>query len=369
MYQEEYSVLNVTEILKNKFKNCVCDNSSISIKVINNFKEEYNSLRYGVGIRIFNPVIVQLKGKDTLDFLHRISTNDLKNLEAFEKRNTLFLNEKGRLINRTTLLNMNDYFLLIVFHDNTKKLLNWINKYIITEDIETVDVSSSYVLAEIIGPQSESYLTMILNEPFNSVNELINSLNGNKIITVSNDNFKYDLFLHKEINGLNIYKILLEKKYLENFIDYVLENKSIFDLNFVGEDAYQVFRVEMGIPEESEINLNFNPHEINLLNEISFTKGCYIGQEVVARLETYDKVQRKLCGVIFDDDENILPGEITDSDGEDAGIITSVVNSELLNKKIGLAVIRKKLLDKENLECVLNQKKINLKIATLPFER
>ncbi len=367
MYKEEYSVLNVNEILKNKFKNCICDDSII--KVINNFKEEYNSLRYGVGIRIINPVVFQLKGKDTLDFLHRISTNDLKNMQVSEKRNTLFLNEKGRLIDRTTLLKMDDYFILIVLHDTTKKLFNWINKYIITEDIETEDVSSSYVIAEIIGPQADSYLTMIFNEPVDSLNERIHSLNENKIITITNDNLQFNLFLHKEINGLNIYKILLEKKYFNYFIDYVLENKSIFDLNFVGEDAYQVYRVEMGIPDAAEINMNFNPHEINLLNEVSFTKGCYIGQEVVARLETYDKVQRKLCGVVFENDENFLPGEITNTAEEDAGVITSIVNSELLNKKIGLAVIRKKFLDKQDFECILNQKKINLIITKLPFER
>lgn len=366
MYQEEFSVLNVNEILKNKFKNCVCEDSLI--KVINNFKEEYNSLRYGVGIRLYNPVIIQLKGNDTIDFLHRISTNDLRNLKAFEKINTLFLNEKGRFIDRATLLNLNNYFVLIGLQDNSKKLFNWINKYIITEEIETTDITSSYILVEIIGPQTESFLTMILNEQSNEMNNLYNSLNENKVLSISNDNLKYDLFLHKE-NGLNIYKILLEKNVLGNFIDYILENKSIFDLNFIGEDAYQVFRVEMGIPDTPEINLNFNPHEINLLNEVSFTKGCYIGQEVVARLDTYDKVQRKLCGVIFENGDNVLTGEVTDLEGENAGIITSVANSELLNKKIGLAVIRKKFLDKENFECLMNKKKLNLRIVTLPFER
>ena len=48
-----------------------------------------------------------------------------------------------------------------------------------------------------------------------------------------------------------------------------------------------------------KLNSDFNPHEARLLNAVDFKKGCYIGQEVIARLDTYDKVQRYLFGVIF----------------------------------------------------------------------
>lgn len=361
MFQENISVMNMLNYIKTKFPNCVCDESSI--KIFNDLKEEYKSLRYGAGIRIINPVIIQLNGTETLDFLHRISTNEVKNLKQFEKKNTLFLNDKGRFIDRTSLLHMKDFYILVGSMDKTNKLINWINKYIITEDIETKDVSSNYSLLEIIGPQSISYLTLILGEQ-------INSLNNDNILQVSIDEKEFYLFVQKENDKLNIYKILIESAQLPKLIEYFWQNKSIFDVNFVGEDAYNIFRVEMGIPDVSEVNFNYNPHEINLTNEISFTKGCYIGQEVIARLETYDKVQRKLCGIVFQEEiDNQNVGEIFNDRGEEIGTLTSIVHSELLNTTIGLAVVRKKYLALQSSYYQILNKKINLTIVDLPFSR
>lgn len=367
MFQENYLDYNMLDLFKTKFPNCVCDDSSV--KIFNDLKNEYNSLRYGAGIHIINPVIIHLKGTDTLDFLHRVSTNDVKNLKPFEKKNTLFLNEKGRFIDRTSLLNLNDFYLLIGSKDKTNKLINWINKYIITEDIETKDVSANYSVLEITGPQSASYLTLIIGKQ-------INSLNNNNVLQIEIDGIKFYIFIHNEINGLNVYKIVSDREQLPSLIELLHQNKSIFDVNFVGDDAYNIFRVEMGLPDVTEINFNYNPHEINLTYEISFTKGCYIGQEVIARLETYDKVQRKIYGIVFNDEtENLNTGVIYNDNNDEIGEVTCIVRSELLNKMIGLAILRKKYLDQKSsyykIIDSLNKvdKKIDITIVDLPLSR
>ncbi len=362
MYSEKYSGVIMKEVITNKFPNCIFENSTL--KIINNLKDEYLSLRYGVALRFYEPVVIQMQGKDSLDFLHRISTNDIKNLQRYQKKNTLFLNEKGRFIDRTTLINVGDYLMLIGLNDGTPKLYNWINKYIITEEIETNDLSYKNIIIEIIGPQSESFLTLLLDER-------LNELGDNNFIDVSIENINFKIYSHKEKSDVIIYRILIDVAYLNYFIDYVLNNKSFFDLRFIGEETYQIFRVEMGIPDITEINLNFNPHEIDLTHEVSFTKGCYIGQEVIARLETYDKVQRKLTGIIFAD-ENCdikLPAEILSDNEEEIGIITKVVQSELLNKTIGIALIRKRYLGNYNFSAFIDNKKVNFAITNLPFTR
>ncbi|MCX7797270.1 MAG: hypothetical protein N2249_01440 [Melioribacter sp.] len=347
------------EMIINKFPNCIFENSSL--KIVSNIKEEYYSLRYGVALRINNTVIIQLKGKDSLEFLHRISTNDVKNLQPNKKKNTLFLNEKGRFIDRTTLLNFGDYLVLVGLKDETKKLINWINKYIITEEIETYDMTDINLIIEIIGPQAESFLTLILGEK-------LNDLDDDNIVDAVIDNLNFKIFVCKEKNELKVYKILISVEQLSFFVDYILNNKCVFDLKFIGDASYQIFRVEKGLPDITEINLNFNPHEIDLTNEISFTKGCYIGQEVIARLETYDKVQRKLSGIIFNDEINLNNlTELMNENGEMIGYVTTTVDSELLNKKIGLAVLKKNYLDKKEINAFINNSKINLSIVNLPF--
>ena len=75
--------------------------------------------------------------------------------------------------------------------------------------------------------------------------------------------------------------------------------------------AYEIFRIKNGIPKfPNELNDEFNPHEVNLSCDVSPDKGCYIGQEVIARLQTYDKVQKKMKGLLIPSD--MLPERDTE---------------------------------------------------------
>lgn len=363
MFVENHNSVSMIDQLTKKFPNSSF--SGTQIKYFGNTEEEYFTLKHGVGILLsFHKRIIKFSGKDTLDFLHRVSTNAVKDLKPFYRISTLFLNEKGRFIDRTDLLNLENYYLL-VGSCNQNRLFNWVNKYIITEDIQTSDVSNEFVVVDFVGPQSESFLTLLLGDE-------IKSLNGDNILNPDLDGFNFFLFTHRESNGLKYYRILLPIDKLLSFTDYVIDNKSVFDLNFVGSDAYDIFRLENGIPDyPSEINDEINPHENNLINEVSFTKGCYIGQEVVARLDTYDKVQRKLTGFIFE--ENIkadLPITIINESNEEIGEVTSIANSPVNGKTIGLGFVRKKKLSpKEKLFIEIEAKRIYLSLNELPITK
>lgn len=356
MYIENQNNDNMIDLLLKKFPNS--SSSETKIKYFNNTEDEYNALKLGIGVVIsFNKTIIKLIGNDTLEFLHRISTNSVKELKPMHKVQTLFLNEKGRFIDRTDLLNLNDFYLLIGTC-NHNRLFNWINKYIITEDIYTNNVSNDFVLIDFIGPQSESFLTLLLGDE-------IKSLNGNNILTPIVDGFNFSLFTHHDNNGLKYFRILFPLEKLLDFIDYLTDNKSVFDFSFVGWDAYEIFRIENGIPDfPNEINDEINPHENNLINEVSFNKGCYIGQEVVARLDAYEKVQWNMIGFVFDEYFNtVLPATIFNELKEEVGEVTSLANIPFANKTIGLGFIRKrKLVSNEKLFIEVNSKQIYLSL-------
>ncbi len=335
-------------------------------KVFTSVSDEYNALKNGAGIRFIpNSTIIQIAGKEALDFLHRISTNTLKDLNPFEKKNTLFLNEKGRLIDKTILLNLESFFFLIGSPDSDGKLFNWINKYIIMEDITVKDATGEYLLIELIGPQSESYLTLLIGDE-------IKNLNDKNILFTNADSFSFYLFKNPDVIGIKNYKLLVDKNKSVEFVEYMLQNKSVFDVNLIGEDAYNNFRIENGIVSSpNEINDNYNPHETNLIGDVSFTKGCYIGQEVIARLDTYDKVQRKMLGIIFPEKIELNgTSKLFDEEENDAGEITSAVYSEALKKQIAVGFIRKKILN-ENKQIYFEAKgkKIPVIICELPFKR
>ncbi len=348
----------------NLFPDAVPGNNG-DIKSFTDFKKEYRSITKGVGVRARTRVmILKLTGDDVQDFLHRISTNDIKELGVFKQINTLFTNEKGRLIDQTNLMKIGDYYLLISNLDPEKRLWMWMEKYIIMEDIKIEDVTENYTLFDFYGSQADSFMTMMCGDK-------CSDLDGEKITIGETDSIKTYFSKVKVKNDIYKYVAVVDSEDAVNFIKLVNDRKSAFDLNFIGDRVFEYFRIVNGIPDfPNEINSQYNPHEINLITEVSFTKGCYIGQEVIARLDTYDKVQRVLKGVKLNlDSELDTPIDILDKQNEICGSITSLSQTELSDKCYGLALIRRKSLENETKFFIKNnEKKIELELSEFPIE-
>lgn len=353
------------DLYKNYFSNIKIEDGRV--KVYSDLEKEYDALRHGIAIRdISASSMLRLTGTDVLDYLHRVSTNSVKDLETLNFAETLFTNEKGRLINKTVLLNLENYKLLIGSEAEKEALWYWIEKYIIMEDIKTQDAGSDYNLFEILGPQKESYMTLLCGS---NCEEASGSIIMPRVV----EDFEFYLLKINDVNGIEKYWILVKNFHTEKFLKYLSSHESVFDVKMVGEEAYEIFRVENGIPKApNEINDSFNPYEVNLIDKVSFTKGCYIGQEVIARLDTYEKVQKYLTGVVFENDEEIkTPTDLFSKDGADAGKITSSVLSKIIKKKIGLAVVKKQYLEEGTklTAKTLDGNKLNVKIVKLPVRR
>ncbi|MHB1688502.1 MAG: CAF17-like 4Fe-4S cluster assembly/insertion protein YgfZ [Ignavibacteriaceae bacterium] len=312
-------------------------NGKKKIKVFSSVEDELNSLCMGVGLRdISQSGIIELRGKDVLDFFHRITTNSLKDLQKENLTHTIFTSEKGRIIDVATIFNFDDHQLLICSEANKEKVLSWINKYVITDDVHVNDSIGNYVFLELLGQQSASFMTLVCG---NSVNEI--KLNQFKLVRT--EGLIFIVAKLKEINGTEKFWILADATNGIQLTKYMIEHVGPFDFNLIGEDAYNIYRVTKGIPAApNELNDQFNPHEAGLISMVNFTKGCYIGQEVIARLETYDKVQKYLKRIIFhqpvDENGKFL---LFDEEGNDAGVVTSIVYSPKSNKYFGLGYVRK----------------------------
>ena len=305
------------------------------IRFYETVQDEYNALCNGVGLRdISNCGLIELKGKDCIDYVHRISTNKILEIKDNTVEYTIFTNEKGRIIDRVKVLRFGDSLFLLgsaYFHKN---LMSWINKYIIVEDIKTFDAAHKFSIFEVWGPQAESFITLIFGKEVDTIKNF-------EIKTLNLDNAFYRVIKLEEF-GTKKYIIISDAPNGEFLVSYMNENKSVFDFRMIGEDAFETFRIEKGIPTApNELNDFYNPHEANIINEVSFTKGCYIGQEVIARLDTYDKVQKHLKGISFNFNFDTSDTYSLFMNGNEVGQITSLTNSPFLQKTIGLAYIKK----------------------------
>ena len=345
--------------------------NSVSIdgyKVINSYntkENEIESLYSGVGLRnISHYGIIELKGKDVLEFLHRISTNATKDLPKAHTDVTLFTTDKGRLIGVGRLINFEDYQLFVCSRENKPKVMSWIRKYVIGDDVHVNDVNGKYNLLELSGPQADSFMSLICGEGRKNMEK-----NAFKIMQA--DNVLFVLIKLMDERGHFKFWLLADVENSKRLIDKMVEYDGPFDFNLIGEEAYNTYRIEQGIPTApSELNDNYNPHEARLMKYVDTKKGCYIGQEVVERLSTYDKVQKYLCGVIFSEDiSGNEPIPLHSIDGNEAGTVTSFTHSIKLSQQIGLAYIRKAYTeDGKILKAFSNSSnEIDVTVCSLPF--
>lgn len=310
-----------------------------SIKSFTSVEDEIYSLYNGVALRYLNDFsIIELKGNDSLDFLHRISTNNMKNLAKEEIRKTIFTSEKGRIIGLATVLNFDGYLLLVTGSTSKQKVMVWINKYIIGDDVKVSEASHRFNIFEISGPQSNSFLSIF-------VGNLSSELPNNFFKVVSADGILFFLAKLKDEKGMDKFWILAEHENSKKLISNMIENKGPFDFNLIGDEAYHTYRIENGIAADPyELNDSINPHEAKIIELVDFKKGCYIGQEVIARLDTYDKVQKNLVGFCFP--EQIDKNEkfsLVDEQKNEVGNITSITFSPKLKKNIALGYVKKSL--------------------------
>jgi len=133
-----------------------------------------------------------------------------------------------------------------------------------------------------------------------------------------------------------------------------------------GTEALESLRIEAGIPRYgSELGEDTLPLEANLMNALSFNKGCYIGQEIVERARSRGSVNWKLAGVKIESPQAPASGEKLTLDGKEVGEVTSACVSPTLQKTIALAYLRK-----EHLEAGTRLQTASgeaAEVATLPF--
>jgi len=169
--------------------------------------------------------------------------------------------------------------------------------------------------------------------------------------------------------SLSGFDLIVERDRAPQLWDELMNTGQPLGVQPMGEAAYDVLRIEAGWPASKiDFDEELNPHEAGMLPYINFNKGCYIGQEVIARLDTYDKVQKHLLGLVLEGD--IVPvakSPISIADQE-VGYVTSACHSIGLGQNIALGYVRSKFADDGREVRVVSDKGAMMgKLVKLPF--
>ncbi|CAN5641263.1 folate-binding protein YgfZ [soil metagenome] len=227
--------------------------------------------------------VVLATGRDRVDFFNRMSTADMKDLKTGEWIRTIFTSDKGRIVDVVNIIEKEDSSLLLTTEHFEEILITHLEKYIIMDD--TALTKSHNDLHIIIISSDDSTVSGKLKEYFGSLPD------GKKYVTKDShtfmlkDEFKYSKYI--------IYTTELNVSVIRNLFP---------ELKKFNDEEYELFRIKNGLPEgKNEFNELINPKELNFEELISYTKGCYIGQEVIARLDSQGKIPKKLVKISSDE--------------------------------------------------------------------
>lgn len=288
---------------------------------------EYDSIRHDNTVSDRSHFgLLKVNGKDALELLNRLSTNKVVDLPSGQGASTILTNNKGRIIDRLLVSNLGDYSLVFTSPGRSASVMDWIDTYTFGEDIAIQDIGCQKSIISITESKTPGLLDRSMY-PVELYASSTCSVFGIESCIVRSD--------HAGVIG---YDLIVSKDDAPSLWGSVLDQGAIA----VGEQALEMVRLEQGIPKFGhEIGEEFNPLEANLEPSISYDKGCYIGQEVVLRLKTYDKVQRHLMGITISGD-GVFPRNIVKTSGEEIGFITSMAYSPILNSKFALSYIKGK---------------------------
>jgi folate-binding protein YgfZ len=302
---------------------------------------EYTALRESAGVLDLSfRGRVCLTGADRARFLHGQVTNDVNRLRAGEGCYAALVTAKGKMESDLNIYALQDELLLDFEPGLTQKISERLEKFIVADDVQVVDVTPHYGLLSVQGPKAEAVVKAlgifpeIPAKPFQSVKVSGETLGEIYLMAQSRASFAapgFDLFV--PVNSLGA------------VADKLIAGARQAGGRACGWDALEITRIEAGIPryglDMDETNI---PLECGIeARAVSYNKGCYIGQEVINRIHSIGHVNRELRGLRLASDLQNLPakGDKLFHNGKEVGYVTSAVKSPALQANITLGYVRR----------------------------
>lgn len=308
-------------------------------KSYGNDLEEYQAVRNNVGIvDLSHRGKLRLSGREHVKFLQGMLTNDVNKLEEGRGMYATLLTVKGRVISDMTVYREKESMLLDLEPGLNEKIREHLIKFRLSYRANIEDVTENLALLSVHGPNSRKLLQKTIGENFPELSEygfLVKGVNGYQIMIARANRTGeegYDVFVTSE-GGNTLWESLAE-------------NGKEVGLKPVGLDTMEILRIEAGIPKYGvDVTENTIPIEAGLWHALNFEKGCYVGQEVIARIKWRGHVNWHLVGLKIEGDGLPLSGDKIVHDGREIGYVTSSTFSPILKKVIALGYIRREFRD------------------------
>lgn len=275
---------------------------------------------------------VEVSGGEAVQFLNGMLTNDVAALKEGEWMHAAFPNPQGRLLAAARVFRTVEGFIFDTEAATYEQVLKSLERFTLAGDFRVRDITEATATISVQGARAGEFVRAALGDAASE------AARGRFNITRFQDS---DVAVvratHTSEDGFDIF---VAAAAAESLWDALIASGA----RPVGFDALEVLRVEAGLPrygvDASDANV-----VLEVLNEseaVSYTKGCYVGQEIIARIHWRGHVAKKLTGIIFDRAaESSADARLRDcASGREAGRITSTIFSPRLRRQVALAIVK-----------------------------
>lgn len=300
----------------------------------------------------------EVKGRDALQFVSYVTSNDPSTLREYEVQYSTFLNERGGIVDDLLVYRLKDRFLLVVNASNIEKDFAHIEKYASKFDVELSNISSDVAELAVQGPESQSIIQKFVNIDLEKLH----------YYWAAEAKFMgYDVLISRTgYTGEDGFEIYLAPDHAEEVFLRLLDEGEVKPAGLGARDS---LRMEMGYClYGNDINEDTNPYEARLGWIVKLDKGDFVGREALLKIKE-NGVRRRRVGF-----ETVVKGAFPrphfkiKADGREVGDVTSGGYSPSLKKGIGMGYVPRELSKPgQELLIPIRGKDVPFTVVRLPF--
>jgi folate-binding protein YgfZ len=273
---------------------------------------------------------LKVTGSDRVRFLHGMLTNTVEALVPGQGNHTVTTTPQGHTLTDLNLYCLDDAFLLETEPGIQQKLMSVLDKFLIADDVALEDVSEQFAIIGVQGPNAKQVIG-------DSFGQLPGELLPFESVTIDFESVSLLVICHS-FTGEQGYEVWVTRE-AASTVWPALEDSGAIP---VGLEAIEILRVEAGIPKYGlDIDERVMPQEAGIPSAVDFAKGCFIGQEALAKMQNLGKPRRYLCGLSSEGDTPLEANIRLSVDGKQVGWTTSSVVSIHNGRISGMASIRR----------------------------
>lgn len=304
--------------------------------------DQVRTVRECIGIwRRDSHTFIRFEGKDVASWLQTQTSNDVLKLRSGQGHPNAILDRKGKLQAHFTLHRWEDEIWMLIERKQTPVLLEQLDAHLFIEDVRMEDSGNGLRQLAIQGPRTMAFLASILDTEAAIASDLLPTepYGCHPLELIGRDVLAFRMSSSGEDGVI----LVVQSDEFDALAAAVTDKLEAFGGCRVDREAQEILRIEAGIPRfgVDMDSSNRIPETTLERDAVSYDKGCYLGQEVVAKLRAYSSVRLALVGLVFETESNGIPPP--DSaivvDGREVGVVKSGTFSPTLGAPVAMAYL------------------------------